>query len=59
MTDCLKVVKVKGPYPKTIICFLQIHVVLVNQDHQTAKEIVVENVGLKQGLKVKNMFPPV
>lgn len=40
MTDCLREEEVKDPYPMTTSCSLQIHVVQVNQDHQTETETV-------------------
>ena len=42
MTDCPREEEVKDPYPMTTSCFLQIHVVQVNQDHQTETEIVLK-----------------
>ena len=53
MIDCLGEEEVKGPYPMTTICFLQIHVVQVNWDHQTEIEIA-----LKMFKQKSNMFSP-
>jgi len=43
MSDCLmEEEEVKNPYPMTTSCFLQIHVVQVNQDHQTETKIALK-----------------